>query len=102
MGFISDLEKITRKNYGNLQNRLSFLPKSPTKILGKNKVMNIRRKGILEQFDDPQIKQILQFNMDNSRELSSDKDGLMLGHYLEFLKQTDDIEGGGCFGTWNI
>ena len=55
--------------------------------------MNIRRKGVLEQFEDPQIKQILQFNSDNSRELSSDKDGLMLGYYLEFLKQTDCIDG---------
>ncbi len=93
MGFVSDLEKTVRKNYGNLQNKLPFLPKSPSKILGKDQILNIRRKGVLEQFEDPQVRQILQFNIDNSKELHSDKDGLMLGHYLEFLKQTDAIPG---------
>lgn len=93
MGFISNLEKITRKNYGNLQNKLHFLPKSPSKILGKDQILNIRRKGVLEQFDDPQIRQILQFNIDNSKELQSEKDGLMLGCYLNFLKETDEMDG---------
>lgn len=93
MGFISNLEKAARKNYGDIQNKLSFLPKSPTKILGKRQVMGIRRKGVLEQFTDPDILKILKFNNDNYEMLHSDKDGLMLGHYLEFLKQTDHVDG---------
>lgn len=93
MGFISNLEKAARRNYGNVQNKLPFLPKSPTKILGREQVLSVRRKGALEQFKDPQIKEILQFNIDNSKKLFGDKDGLMLGYYLEFLKQTDKIEG---------
>jgi len=53
----------------------------------------MRLNGVIESFDDPDVKKMLKFNLENLEQLQSHKDGLALGHYLQFIKATENIDG---------
>ena len=90
MTIISNLDKTARKTYGKIQKKLPFLPQSPLKSKGLTKM---RMKSNMQSFSDFNVRQILQFHLENLESLQSHKDGLILGRYLEFLKQTDNLDG---------